>query len=116
MDRWNVGLTAAGAYRVCLEGVLDLANWQDFLGCLEPVVSGANNRLEVNLSGVEFMDSCGLNALLIAHRHAVESGCEMVLMAPSPPVERLLELTGCVHIFDIVRVETPYRATRGADT
>ena len=53
--------------------------------------------VEVDLSAVTFMDSAGLRALIIA-RTVPESG-RVVLIATSPPVARLLRVTGLADMF-----------------
>ncbi|MEV6958686.1 STAS domain-containing protein [Streptomyces sp. NPDC051207] len=45
------------------------------------------------LSGVSFLDSTGLTRLLIASRAARSAGGHFLLIAPSPPVRHMLEIT-----------------------
>jgi anti-anti-sigma factor len=52
------------------------------------------NRIELDLSGIAFMDSSGLGALL-AHRVAAERvSVDLRVVAPSRQVARVLDLTG----------------------
>ena len=65
----------------------------------------------LELTGVEFMDSSGLEVLLRCHRGAELSGSELVLRRPSHRVVRLLELSGLRSHFKI-ETDLPDEATR----
>ncbi|MFJ8668809.1 STAS domain-containing protein [Streptomyces sp. NPDC093600] len=51
-------------------------------------------HLVLDLSRLGFMDSSGLNILIRAARDARESGGDLHLVAPTPAVRRILEITG----------------------
>ncbi|MCY0951384.1 STAS domain-containing protein [Streptomyces sp. H27-S2] len=55
----------------------------------------------VDLSGVDFCDSSGLNVLIRAMLVARESGRGLSLAAPCTQVARLLAVTGADKTFDI---------------
>jgi anti-anti-sigma factor len=48
----------------------------------------------INLERCEFIDSTGIAVVLQAHRESVEEGRRVSICTPSPPVLRVLELTG----------------------
>lgn len=50
--------------------------------------------LVVDLSGVTFMDSRGLGALLAANERSREGAAPLRIYRPSDPVQRLLEVSG----------------------
>ncbi len=56
-------------------------------------------RLIVDLSGVDFCDSTGVNVLLAAHRQAKETGGDLELAAPRPAVRKILQVTGLEAAF-----------------
>ena len=56
----------------------------------------------MNLAGVRFLDSSGLGALISASRLVAERGGRFRLIAPTPPVLQILELTRMHRIFEIV--------------
>jgi anti-sigma B factor antagonist len=58
----------------------------DHIGLGEPCVV-------VDLSEVEFMDSTGLSALVMAYRQAGEIGSSVVVAGAQPAVRRVLEIT-----------------------
>ncbi|MGW0119656.1 STAS domain-containing protein [Streptomyces sp. NPDC003327] len=51
-------------------------------------------HLVLDLSALSFMDSSGLNVVIKAAREARERGGDVHLVAPTPAVRRLLEITG----------------------
>jgi anti-anti-sigma factor len=83
-----------GRYRVVvLAGEVDLAASSAVRMCLrELIVDGATHVL-VDLSGVTFMDSTGLGMLVAARKQARVFRGSFGLVAPSPPVARVLSLT-----------------------
>jgi anti-sigma B factor antagonist len=58
-------------------------------------------RVVIDLSDVDFMDSSGLQELVRLEEHVRQLGSEMVLAQPSVTVRRLLELTGLDAHFDL---------------
>ena len=58
-------------------------------------------RLIVDLSGVDFCDSTGVNVLLAAHRQAREKGGDLELAAPRPAVRKILQVTGLETVFTV---------------
>ena len=80
MDRWGLVSNIDGTV-VRIEGDLDLANSRDLGACLSKLIH-SGQRTEIDLSGVEFIDSNGLKALIEAHRRALELDAELVLVAP----------------------------------
>ena len=59
-------------------------------------------RLVIDMSGVEFCDSTGMNVLLAAHRRAHEQGGDLELAAPRPGVRKILQVTGLESVFTVV--------------
>jgi anti-sigma B factor antagonist len=58
-------------------------------------------RLVVDLSGVGFCDSTGMNVLLAAHRRAQENGGDLELSSPRPAVRKILQVTGLETVFTV---------------
>jgi anti-sigma B factor antagonist len=65
------------------------------------LASGESVRLIVDLSGVDFCDSTGVNVLLAAHRQAREKGGDLELAAPRPAVRKILQVTGLETVFTV---------------
>ncbi len=67
----------------------------------EAIASSELERLVVDLSGVEFVDSSGLRVLIEAHQNLAAASRSMVLANPSPVVRRLFDIAGVEHYLDI---------------
>jgi anti-sigma B factor antagonist len=65
------------------------------------LAAGDHIRLIVDLSGVDFCDSTGVNVLLAAHRQAREKGGDLELAAPRPAVRKILQVTGLETVFTV---------------
>jgi anti-sigma B factor antagonist len=63
--------------------------------------SAPGTRVVVDMSGVEFCDSTGMNVLLSCLRQARERGGELELAAPRPAVKKILQVTGLDAVFTI---------------
>ena len=59
----------------------------------EAVGLAGSGHVDVDLSGVTFMDSSGIGALLAAHRIAADAGATLRVRDAGPPVRTVLELT-----------------------
>ncbi|RJL30804.1 STAS domain-containing protein [Bailinhaonella thermotolerans] len=57
-------------------------------------IENDGSRLVLDLSGVDFMDSSGLSALIEAWRVASAAGGAVTLAGPQEPVARVLSTTG----------------------
>jgi anti-sigma B factor antagonist len=63
---------------------------------------GAPLRLVVDMTGVEFCDSTGMNVLLAAHRRAREDGGDLQLAAPRSAIRKVLQVTGLESVFTVL--------------
>jgi anti-sigma B factor antagonist len=82
------------ATTVHVRGEIDVASAPLFRQELEHHLSHGPSELRIDLSGVSFMDSSGLHALLVAVRTANLIGAQIALVATSPQVDRLLSVVG----------------------
>ena len=62
-------------------------------------------RVIVDMSGVDFCDSTGMNVLLSCLRQARERGGELELAAPRPAVRKILSVTGLDAVFTVADFE-----------
>jgi anti-sigma B factor antagonist len=87
---------------VTLTGEIDLYTAPRLQSELVAAMRSADPALVVvDMSGVEFCDSTGMNVLLAAHRQACERGGDLALAAPRPPVRKILEVTGLASVFTV---------------
>ena len=68
------------------------------------LAAGGPVRLAVDLSGVDFCDSTGVNVLLAAHRQARDQGGDLELAAPRPAVRKILQVTGLEAVFTVTDI------------
>jgi len=85
-----------GGVRLVVRGEVDVATAGQLERELRAAL-GTRGRVELDLAGVEFMDSMGLHALL---EPTVASGRRLVLCDASRQVTRLLEAAGITNLFD----------------
>jgi anti-anti-sigma factor len=95
--RWSTAGTA-----VCrIIGDLDLGTVDTARAALERVIASKPPLLVVDLSGVAFCDSAGLNLLLQTRLGADTAGVAMRLASLATSVVRVFELTGADTIFSV---------------
>jgi anti-sigma B factor antagonist len=86
-----------------VQGEIDLYTVPRLQRELASVLAGSDPvRLVVDLSGVDFCDSTGVNVLLAAHRQAREKGGDLELAAPRPAVRKILQVTGLETVFTVI--------------
>jgi anti-sigma B factor antagonist len=85
-----------------LSGDIDLVTSEHLLARVRQITDGAT-PLDLDLAGVGFMDSTGLRSLFHLHDIATAHGGRLRLLRPSERILRLLEVTGTVDQFEIVR-------------
>ena len=59
------------------------------------------DKLRLDLSGVEFMDSSGLGLILGRYRLATKLGVAFSVLEPSGAVLKLVKLSGCDRIINV---------------
>jgi anti-sigma B factor antagonist len=86
---------------VIASGEIDLYTAPRLQGELAAVIASAPAapRVVVDMSGVDFCDSTGMNVLLSCLRQARERGGELELAAPHPAVRKILSVTGLDTVF-----------------
>ncbi len=90
-----------GVPTLVLVGDFDLAAADDLRAALRSLGSAGSAAPQLDLAGVTFLDSSGLGVLLDFQRETEAANGAVVLLAPSSPCRRLLEITGVDSLFDI---------------
>jgi anti-sigma B factor antagonist len=89
---------------VSVHGEIDLYTAPRLHAALDRVLAaGGPVRVTVDLTGVEFCDSTGVNVLLAAHHRARDSGGDLELAGLRPPITKILQVTGLDSVFRVVR-------------
>ena len=76
------------------------------------LAEGMPARVIIDMSGVEFCDSTGMNVLLSCLRRARERGGELEIAAPKPAVRKILQVTGLDSVFTLVEDTDPRGLSR----
>lgn len=79
---------------VTISGEIDIASGHQLMDQLLGVMRRHGARLGLDLTGVTFMDCSGINVLLAVRRRAELEGGWLCVLRASPPVRRVLKLTG----------------------
>ena len=87
-DAWNL---------VTVRGEIDMDNTGQLVGAIK----GVAGTVVVDLSGVTFIDSTGLQGLLREQDTARRRGDDLILRQPSKAVRRVLELASLMDAFRI---------------
>lgn len=87
---------------VFVYGEVDVMTAPKLHETLEEVIGESPSSLLVDLANVSFIDSTGLGALVVAHRHLEERGGRLRLVSVPPAVAQVLEVTGLTGRFEVV--------------
>src|SRR6201997_4479742 len=100
----NVSSRSQGDHELVIAtGEIDLYTAPRLQSELAAVIASAApaSRVIVDMSGVDFCDSTGMNVLLSCLRQARERGGELELAAPRPAVRKILSVTGLDAVFTV---------------
>jgi len=86
---------------VALRGELNLAETPCVASHLIAAVAACGPSVIVDLAGLEGIGYCALSVLLRIRRWSRNSGGDLRLAAPQPPVRRILEATGLIDVFAV---------------
>jgi len=87
-DAFMVEVEASSSAVVRLHGELDLAGVPRLLSALACL----DGDVELDCSGVDFIDAAGLGAFVRAHQQCAARGAKLVVVDPSPVVVRLMQM------------------------
>jgi len=94
---WSRETVAGGRVRMLVRGEIDLADERPLIDEVDAVVGDSYDVVvELDLAGVDFIDSSGLRALLLLRR---AHGERVLVGARSAPVQRVLEIAGLAEMF-----------------
>lgn len=93
--------TCDGVPTVTLQGEFDSYSAPRVRILLETLTAGANPCIRIQLAGLEYIDSTGLGVLVAALKQVTNRSGRLELIEPTPPVLRILQITGLDKIFSI---------------
>jgi anti-sigma B factor antagonist len=81
--------------RLALAGEMDLSVQEQVRRALAALLApDTPTRVEIDVSGLEFIDSTSIGMLVGARQGARAAGCDLVVTCPRGMVLRVLEITG----------------------
>jgi anti-anti-sigma factor len=90
--------TLAGARGIALRGELDLTGAPRIEEHVQSALLNGGGAFVLDLSGLTFMDSTGVNALLRTRSLLGRERRDLVVVCPPGPVRRVLEIIGVVDM------------------
>jgi anti-sigma B factor antagonist len=86
-----------GSAFLIVEGEIDAESVVEFRAVLDSL--RPDNTVVVDMAGVRFMDSTGINALVDRTLRIEGTGGSLHITNPSRSVQRIVEITGLAHMF-----------------
>lgn len=84
-----------------LAGDIDIHSAPEVSEQLNRLQSGGTSAIVVDLSGVNFLDSSALGALVAAHRAQTEAGGTLKLAAPREHVRKVFRITRLAEVIPL---------------
>jgi anti-sigma B factor antagonist len=79
---------------VTLSAEIDITNAEDVRDQLTAAITPGTTTIIADLTPTTFCDTAGLQAMILAHRHATAAGAALRLAIPGPHLARLFTITG----------------------
>lgn len=93
---------AAGQDVLVVSGDVDLATAHELVAAAGAwTEADVRGPVRMDLSGVTFLDSTGISALLQIRRAAAEAGLDVVVVERSTVVERVFAVAGIAELFAV---------------
>ena len=86
---------------VIVGGEIDLETCRHLEAHLAAALDHEAQDLRVDLGEVTFLDSSGLRVLATFHHRLSDLQRRLIIRAPSPAVERVLELSGMLEVLNV---------------
>jgi anti-sigma B factor antagonist len=100
---------------VAVAGEVDLATAPELPARLRDAVASPASAVVADLADVEFLDSSGVGALLIADQTARQHGTGLIVRGAKPAVRRVFDILGLTDQLTIESDETPGRGRQCDD-
>jgi anti-anti-sigma factor len=83
---------------VVITGELDNGSAPRLISMVHDLAAPPVRGIELDCDGVTFLDSAGVRALIVSRKEAADMGVDLVVVQPSTPVTRVIEMTGLVGL------------------
>jgi anti-anti-sigma factor len=91
-----------GAETLTVTGELDIASAAALERTVAGMLDGQGGEFRLDVSAMTFMDSTGAQALVRVHNRVESLGRRLVIVSPTRPVRRVLEIMG---LDQVIRVQ-----------
>ncbi len=88
---------------VKLAGDLDLASVPTLESEVDRLLAEDLRRIVLDLGGLEFIDSAGIQCLLVLSRRSNQAGDALRMLEPDGEVDRMLLLTGVREVLPLIK-------------
>jgi anti-anti-sigma factor len=85
-----------GAFRVTARGEIDIATAARLHDLLTGLIDRGAHLVVLDTEGIEFLDSSGLQVLILAGNRLADAGGRLLIEGMSGAVQRVLEITGLI--------------------
>ena len=92
---------ADGTATVSLQGEIDILSVEQLRVVLGEAVASRPREIVVDMSGVAFIDSTGLGALIFGFQRARDAGIRFRLANANPTVRQILVLSGLLEVVEL---------------
>ena len=106
----EVRTSSDGLGRITLLGELDLATAPRLWAAIDAALDNGQRQLELDLSGLRFVDSTGLGVFVRAGKELRSLGGGLTLRNPGERLLTLLEITRLEEVFEIEWSDGPMSA------
>jgi anti-sigma B factor antagonist len=92
----------AGTRVIAVSGEADLSSCDPLRRALDEVIGDGAERVELDFTHLDFIDSTGIGVLVAALKRMQAKGGDIALRSPGASVLRVLEITGLSTLFLLV--------------
>ena len=89
----DISFPVEGVALVELVGELDVVSVEEFSVCMSDLRGGGRSHVVIDVAGITFIDSSGINALVRSVRSVEARGGTAVIAAPSAVAQRVFAIT-----------------------
>lgn len=88
-----------------LTGEVDAYTSARFREVMVELIDDGSSRLIISMASVEYIDSCGLGALVGGLKRISENNGKIVIVCDRPQVRKVFEITGLEKVFPLFKTE-----------
>jgi anti-sigma B factor antagonist len=117
----KISMTAGSAphvVRISVAGEMDAATSPEVQAAIADALRRHRpRRIDLDLTGVTFLDSTGIRALVLGRADAEQVDCQLGLVGVARPVYQVLEIVGLLEVFGVTlapEASRPVSTTRAS--